>query len=216
MLASEGANSFVSQWFSPCGEQPKQHVFAHTLWQPTSGCTAIFNKYWCFTKHWGDYNKFDSMKSLRVCCWYVRIPQCGYMEHGLKDVVFLCSKYTYSAMSNCYNALLVHDMPLWAPAFLGLVYQVTLGNWGTYRFWSGFRNHHCHDPPLPMEWFFHFPGKPVKLFPWNFTWLTCVWEFFFGRIFMTLGQGHVDFCITVPLHRELIHWPLMDSHIKGQ
>ena len=26
------------------------------------------------------------MKSLGVYYWYIKIPQCGYMEHGLTDV----------------------------------------------------------------------------------------------------------------------------------
>ena len=35
----------------PNGEQPEQGVLAHILWQPFSGCIAIFHKYCCFTKH---------------------------------------------------------------------------------------------------------------------------------------------------------------------
>ena len=46
-------NSPVSQWFSTSGEQPEQRVLAYALWQPTSGCIAIFHKYCCFTKEEG-------------------------------------------------------------------------------------------------------------------------------------------------------------------
>ena len=35
----------------------------------------------------GCYNKFDSTKSSGVYYWYAKIPQCGYKEHGLKDIV---------------------------------------------------------------------------------------------------------------------------------
>ena len=52
---------------------------------------AIFHKYCCFTKHGGGgyYNKFDSTESLEVYYWYAKIPQCRYMEHGLKMLAFM-------------------------------------------------------------------------------------------------------------------------------
>ena len=57
--------------FSPSWEQPEQRISAYKSEQPTAGCIIIFHKY----KTWGYYNKFDSIKSLRVCYWYVKIPQ---------------------------------------------------------------------------------------------------------------------------------------------
>ena len=42
-------------------------------------------------KTWGYYNKFDSTQSMGAYYWYVKIPQCGYMEHRLRYLV-LCSK----------------------------------------------------------------------------------------------------------------------------
>ena len=39
-------------------------------------------------KMWWYYNKFDSTNSLAVCYWCVKVPQCGYMEHGLKLIMF--------------------------------------------------------------------------------------------------------------------------------
>ena len=33
------------------GEHPEQRELAHTLWQPTDGCRAIFHKYFCYAKH---------------------------------------------------------------------------------------------------------------------------------------------------------------------
>ena len=49
-------------------------------------------------------------------CWYVNIPQCGYTEHGLKDIAH---------RAVCYNFPLVRDKPLGAPAFVILVYLTT-------------------------------------------------------------------------------------------
>ena len=40
-------------------------------------------------KTWQYYNKFDSTKSVGVHYRCVKIPQCGYMEHGLKDIIGL-------------------------------------------------------------------------------------------------------------------------------
>ena len=39
-------------------------------------------------KTWRYYNKFDSTVSLGVHYRCVKIPQCGYMEHVLKDIAF--------------------------------------------------------------------------------------------------------------------------------
>ena len=47
-------------------------------------------------KIWGNYHKFDSAKSLRLYYWHVKIPQCRYMEHGLKDTVMLKNIYSTS------------------------------------------------------------------------------------------------------------------------
>ena len=82
---------------SPNGEQPKQHVWAHTLRQPFTK----FRLYMLY-KTWGYYNKFDSIKSLWVYYWYVKIPQCGYMEYGLKDVAFYVQKHI-APWEICYN-----------------------------------------------------------------------------------------------------------------
>ena len=71
-------------------------------------------------KTWGYYNKFDSRKSLGVYYWCGKIPQCGYMEHGLKDIKFYVQKPKVP-LAMCYNPSLVHDKPLGAPAFVKLV-----------------------------------------------------------------------------------------------
>ena len=93
--------------FSPSGEQPEQR---------TAGCIAMFRKYCRNTK----YNKIDSMKYLGVYYRYVKMPRCGYLEHGLKYNV-LCSK-PYSPVSACSGHALVGDRPLEAPAFVKLAY----------------------------------------------------------------------------------------------
>ena len=104
----------------PLAVSSLNNVLAHTLWQPTSGFIAIFHKYCCFTKHGGVITNLTLQKSFGVYYWYVKIPQCGYMENGLKDVAFYVQKHI-APWTICYNAPLVCDMPLWVPAFLKLV-----------------------------------------------------------------------------------------------
>ena len=58
--------------FFSSSEQAEQRILAHMLLHKT----------------WWYYNKFDSTKSLGVYYWYVKIPQCGYVEQGLKDFAF--------------------------------------------------------------------------------------------------------------------------------
>ena len=48
------------------------------------------------------YNKFDSTESLGVRYWCIKIPQCGLMEHGLKDIAIICSK-PYNTLHSCHN-----------------------------------------------------------------------------------------------------------------
>ena len=60
-------------------------------------------------------------------CWYVKIPQYGYMEHGLKDIAFYVQKHI-ALQGVCYNFPLVHDKPLGAPAFGRLVYYIHTEN----------------------------------------------------------------------------------------
>ena len=69
---------------------------------------------------WWYNNKFDSMKSLGTCYWCVKIPHCGYMEHGLKHYVYVQKHKAAFAM--CYNQGLVCDKPLGAPISVKLVY----------------------------------------------------------------------------------------------
>ena len=72
-------------------------------------------------KTWWYYNKFHSTKSLGVCYWCVKIPQCGYMEHGSKHITFYVQKHI-AALAMCYNPALVRDKQLGAPASVKLVY----------------------------------------------------------------------------------------------
>ena len=70
---------------------------------------------------WGYYNKFESMKSLGVCYWCVKIPQCGYMGDGLKLITFPVQKLV-AALEKCHNPPLVHDKPLIVPTSVKLIY----------------------------------------------------------------------------------------------
>ena len=38
------------------------------------------------------------MKSLGVCYWYVKIPQCGYMEHGLEYILWSKAYGTFGGL----------------------------------------------------------------------------------------------------------------------
>ena len=60
-------------------------------------------------KTWGYYNKFDSTKSMEAYYWYVKIPPCRYMEHGLKDTAFHVQKHIVTLVV-CYNFPLVSNI----------------------------------------------------------------------------------------------------------
>ena len=70
-------------------------------------------------KTWGFHNKFDSTKSLGVYYWCVKIPQCRYMEHGLKYFTSYVQKHI-APLAMCYHPPLVRDKPLGAPASVKL------------------------------------------------------------------------------------------------
>ena len=67
------------------------------------------------------YHKIDSMKSMGVCYWCVKIPQCWYMEHGLKDIAFYFQKHI-TPCTVVITSLLVRDKPLGSPASVKQVY----------------------------------------------------------------------------------------------
>ena len=71
-------------------------------------------------KMWRYYNKFDSTKSLGVYYWCVKIPQCKYMENGLKYITFYVQKHIVHLVMY-YDTLLVHDKPLGAPTLVKLL-----------------------------------------------------------------------------------------------
>ena len=52
--------------------------------------------------------------------WYVKIPQRGYMERGLKDIPSYVKKHI-APPEACYNFPLDRDKPLVASAFVKLV-----------------------------------------------------------------------------------------------
>ena len=55
---------------------------------------------------------------------YFKIPQCGYMEHGFKDIAYYVHKRIVP-LAVCYNSPLVRDKPPGAPAFVRLVYSLS-------------------------------------------------------------------------------------------
>ena len=84
----------------------------------TTNCRFCSNISQIFLLHktYGNYNKFYSLKSLMVYYWYVKKPQCGYMEHGLKDIKCHVQKHI-APQSICYNLKLIRNRPLGAPAY---------------------------------------------------------------------------------------------------
>ena len=89
-------------------------------WVITINC-RLYSKHCCYKKTWGYLNKFDSTKSLGLCYWCVKIPQCRYMEHRLKHITFYVQK-RIAALAMCHNPALVRDKPLGSPASVKLVY----------------------------------------------------------------------------------------------
>ena len=57
----------------------------------------------------GYYNKFDSTISLGVCYWCVKIPQCGFIGHGLKLITFYVQNHR-AALGMCHNQVLFGDI----------------------------------------------------------------------------------------------------------
>ena len=123
--------------FPPSGEQAGQHKLAHTL-QLTGGCRAIFHKYCCYTKQGGIITNLNEI--WRAYYWYVKIPQCGYMEHGLKDIAFYVQKHIRTR-AVCHNFLCFATSHLGAPASVRRVYyrrkrRISFDTRVFYRSWS--------------------------------------------------------------------------------
>ena len=59
-------------------------------------------------------SKFDSTESIGAYNCYVKIPQCKYMEHGLKDIASYGQKHI-TTWAVCYNFPLISDKPLGRP-----------------------------------------------------------------------------------------------------
>ena len=72
-------------------------------------------------KTWRYYNKFDPTKSLGVRYRCVKIAQCGWMEHGFKDIAFYVQKHI-TPCTIVITSLLVRDKPLGSPASVKGVY----------------------------------------------------------------------------------------------
>ena len=64
-------------------------------------------------------------KSMGAYFWYVKIPQCGWMEHGLKDIVFFVQNHI-TLCTVVITSLLVRDKPLGVPASVKRVYWDTI------------------------------------------------------------------------------------------
>ena len=99
----------------------------NSSWVKTTSCRSYSNisRILLLYKIGWYYNKFDSKIAVGIFYWCVKIPQCGYMEHGLKHITFYVQK-RIAAVAMCYNPGLVHDKPLWSSAYVKLVYYMLL------------------------------------------------------------------------------------------
>ena len=82
---------------------------------------SIISQILLLYKTWRYYNNFDSTISLGIRYRCVKIPQCGYIEHGLKDIAFNVQKHI-TLCTVVVTSLLVRDKPLKAPASVKRVY----------------------------------------------------------------------------------------------
>ena len=89
-------------------------------------------------KVWVYYNKFDCgiIGGILPICQYVKMPQCGCVEHGLEYTTFYVAHF-----GGLFWSPLVRDGPLGAPTLVKLAY------WPV-RWWDGIIPGdigHCHD-----------------------------------------------------------------------
>ena len=64
------------------------------------------------------------MKSMGSYYWYVKIPQCRYMEYGSKDIALYVQKHM-KLRAVCQNFPLLRDKLLGAPASVRRVYWLS-------------------------------------------------------------------------------------------
>ena len=108
-------NNFPQQWAAQTPYISSWVIITNC--QLYSNISQILRLY----KTCGYQNKFDSTKSLEVCYRCVIIPQSGYMDHGLKHIMFYVKKHR-ALLTMCHNPALVCDRPLGAPTSVKLIY----------------------------------------------------------------------------------------------
>ena len=116
------SNSPISQRFSPSGWAARISYISSKVITNNYWLHSIISQVLLLYKTWGYHNKFDSTESLWVYYWYVKIPQCRYMENGIKYNRFYVQKYI-AHLCMCYDPPLVHDKPPGALIFVKLVYS---------------------------------------------------------------------------------------------
>ena len=119
---STGARSVHSPThgiYSPLAVNSPNNVYK--LISRTTNCWLYSNisQILLLYKVWGFYYKFDSMKSLGVYYWHVKMPRCGCVEHGLEYITFHVQKHI-AHLAACSEPPLVGDAPLGTPTFLKL------------------------------------------------------------------------------------------------
>ena len=79
-------------------------------------------------KTWGYFNKFDSTKPLGAFYRCVKIPQYGYLGHGLKHITHYAQKHL-AGVGMCHNPALVRERPLGAPAYVKWNWSINCKFW---------------------------------------------------------------------------------------
>ena len=120
-----------------------------------------------FHKTRGYHNKFDSTKSLKVCYWYFRTPQCGWMEHRLKGTQFYVQK-RIAPRAICYNPPLVCDKLLEAPTFIRRVYLFSLQLWKVGNVIFLIESEFSQGPTIELIWSFLLNAMSVHTI-WKFS-----------------------------------------------
>ena len=82
------------------------------------------------------------MRSLGVCYWYVKMPQCGCMEYGLEYITFYVQK-PMASFAACFGALLVRDKLLGVPVFVRLAYRAPTHVADSFYLWL--YRLHCNE-----------------------------------------------------------------------
>ena len=129
-------------------------------WVITTNCRLYSNipQILLWYKTWQYQTKVDSSKSLGVCYWCVKIPQCAYMEHGLKDIAFYVQKHI-TPCTVVITSLLVRDKLPGVPTSVKWVYYPQIA----FNSISGSSSDDMISKHLRCQWLIRISGFPEQM-----------------------------------------------------